>query len=162
MKSASFAAASSFRYHFPFGTTEEQTGRRGVALDHNAKVTVMSSFEQGAKAARDNMRKGEAATQESLSKMERSFSTSVDGVRDFNLKMIELMRANAEASFDLAENLITAKSPNEIFETWKSFAEHQGQTLQKQTQELTALTQTVAQETMQPVKEAAGRFTKGT
>ncbi len=122
----------------------------------------MNSFEQGANTARDNMRKGQAAAQESLSQMERGFSASVDKVRDFNLKMIELMRANTEATFDLAENLITAKSPPEVFETWKSFAEHQGQTLQKQTQELAALTQTVAQETMQPVRAAAGQFTGST
>jgi hypothetical protein len=72
------------------------------------------------------------------------------------------MRANADASFDLAENLITAKSPTDVFETWQSFAAQQGQTLQKQSQELTALTQTVAQETMQPVTDAANRFTRGT
>jgi hypothetical protein len=76
--------------------------------------------------------------------------------------MIELMRANTDATFDLAENLVTAKSASEVFETWKSFAENQAHTLQKQTQELTTLTQTVTQETMQPVKEAADRFTKGT
>jgi hypothetical protein len=133
-----------------------------VALDHNSKVTVMSSFDQGAGAARENLRKGEAAAKESLSQMERGISTSLEGVRDFNLKMIELMRANTDASFDLATSLITAKSPTDVFETWQSFAAQQSQTLQKQTQELTALTQTVAQETMQPVTNAADRFARGT
>jgi hypothetical protein len=131
-----------------------------VALDHNSKVTVMSSFDQG--AARENLRKGEAAAKESLSQMERGISTSLEGVRDFNLKMIELMRANTDASFDLAASLITAKSPTDVFETWQSFAAQQSQTLQKQTQELTALTQTVAQETMQPVTNAADRIARGT
>jgi phasin len=122
----------------------------------------MSSFDQGAEAARENLRKGEAAAQESLSQMERGFSASLASVRDFNLKMIELMRANADASFDLAEHLISAKSPTDVFETWRSFAAQQGQTLQKQSRELTALTQTAAQETMQPVKDAADRFARGT
>lgn len=121
----------------------------------------MSSFDQGADAARNNLRKGEEAAQASLSQMERGVSASMDGVRDFNLKMIGMMRANADASFALAENLITAKSPTDVFETWRSFAEQQGQTLQKQSQELTALTQTFAQETMQPVKDAASRVTGG-
>jgi phasin len=142
------------------------TNKRNAALPFiiiTQRVDVMSSsFDQGAKAARENLRKGEAATQESLSQMQRGFSTSLEGVRDFNLKMIELMRANADASFDLAQNLVTAKSPTEVFETWRSFAEQQGQTLQKQSQELTALTQTVTQETMQPVKDAADRFARGT
>jgi phasin len=122
----------------------------------------MSSFEQGAKTARENLRQGEAATQRSLSQMERGFTTSLEGVRDFNRKLIGLMRANTDATFDLAENLMAAKSPSDVFETWRSFAEQQGQTLQKQSEELTALTQTVAQEAMQPVKDAASRFAGST
>lgn len=122
----------------------------------------MSSFEQGAKTARENLRQGEAATQQSLSQMERGFTTSLEGVRDFNRKLIGLMRANTDATFDLAENLMAAKSPSDVFETWRSFAEQQGQTLQKQSEELTALTQTVAQEAMQPVKDAASRFAGST
>jgi hypothetical protein len=71
-----------------------------------------------------------------------------------------MMRTNAEAGFELAENLVTAKSPADVFEKWKSFAEEQVQTLQKQTHELTGLTQAVAQEAMQPVKDAADQFRK--
>ena len=52
--------------------------------------------------------------------------------------MINMMRVNAEASFDLAEGLVTAKSSTDAFERLKSFAEQQVQTLQKQTQELTS------------------------
>ncbi len=122
----------------------------------------MSSSEQGAKTARENLRKGEAVTQQSLSQMERGVSTSLESVRDFNRKMIELMRANTDATFDFAENLIAAKSPTDVLETWRSFAEQQGQTFQKQSQELTALTQTVAQETMQPVRDAASRVAGST
>jgi hypothetical protein len=99
---------------------------------------------------------------EALDQMGKSFSKTTDTLRDLNLKMIDMMRANAEASFDLAENLVTAKSPTDIFERCKSFAEQQVQTLQKQTQELTGLTQTVAQEAMQPVKAAADQATKTT
>ena len=97
---------------------------------------------------------------QAFDQMGKSFSKTTDSLRDFNLKMIDMMRANAEASFDLAENLVTAKSPTDIFERFKSFAEQQVQTLQKQTQELTGLTQTVAQEAVQPVKDAADRATK--
>ena len=99
---------------------------------------------------------------EALDQMGRSFSKTTDTLRDFNLKMIDMMRANAEASFDLAAELVTAKSPTDVFEKWKSFAEQQAQTLQKQTQELTGLTQTVAQEAVKPVKDGADRFTKST
>ena|SRR5277367_2099297 len=120
----------------------------------------MSSFDQGASVARDNLRKGEAASQQGLDQMGCSFSASIDSLRDFNLKMINMMRVNAETSFDLAEGLVTAKSSTDAYERLKSFAEQQVQTLQKQTQELTSLTQAVTQEAMQPVKDAADQFTK--
>ena len=120
----------------------------------------MSSFDQGASVARDNLRKGEAATQQGLDQMGRSFSASIDSLRDFNLKMINMMRVNAETSFDLAEGLVTAKSSTDAYERLKNFSEQQVQTLQKQTQELTSLTQAVTQEAMQPVKDAADQFTK--
>ena len=123
----------------------------------NEKVTAMSSFEQGAKTTRDNLRQGEAAAYDAMSQMERNFSASMGTMRDFNLKMIEMMRTNAEATFDFAENLCAAKSPNEVFDSWKAYAEHQGQTLQKQTQEFAALTQNAAQEATQPIRQAAGR-----
>lgn len=70
----------------------------------------MSSFDQGAGVARESLRKGQAATQQGLDQMGRSFSASFDSLRDFNLKMINMMRVNAEASFSLAEGLVTAKS----------------------------------------------------
>jgi len=97
---------------------------------------------------------------ETLDQLGQSFSKTTDTLRDLNLKMIEMMRANAEASFDLAENLVTAKSPTDIFERLKGFTEQQVQTLQKQTQELTGLTQTAAQEAMQPRKDAEDRAAK--
>ncbi len=92
---------------------------------------------------------------EGFDQMGSNFTKTTDTLRDFNLKMINMMRTNAEASFDLVENLLAAKSPTDVFEKWKGFAEQQVQTLQKQTKELTGLTQTIAQEAMQPVKDAA-------
>jgi hypothetical protein len=92
---------------------------------------------------------------EAFDQMGHSVSKTADTLREFNLKMIAMMRANAEASFDFAEHLVTAKSPADFFERWKNYAEHQAQTLQKQTQELTGLTQTVAHDAMQPVKDAS-------
>ncbi|MGA8319549.1 MAG: phasin family protein, partial [Xanthobacteraceae bacterium] len=120
---------------------------------------IGESHEQLRSRSRRRARK-QAATQQGLDQMGRSFSASFDNLRDFNLKMINMMRVNAEASFSLAEGLVTAKSSTDAFERLKSFAEQQVQTLQKQTQELTSLTQTVAQEAMQPVKDVADRFTK--
>ena len=41
---------------------------------------------------------------QAFDQMGKSFSKTTDSLRDFNLKMIDMMRANAEASFDLAKS----------------------------------------------------------
>ncbi len=61
--------------------------------------------------AGSSLREGRAAAQESLAQIERGFSTSIDTVRDFNLKLIAMMRSNAEAAFGLACSFANAASP---------------------------------------------------
>jgi hypothetical protein len=123
----------------------------------------MSSLDQSTRTARENRRKGEETaqqSQQSWSQMEKNFATSFDSVRDFHLKTIDMLRAHAESVFDFAEELIAAKSPTDVFEGCRSFAERQVNTLQQQTGELTTMTQETAKEAMRPVSEAVGRYAK--
>jgi hypothetical protein len=120
----------------------------------------MSSLDQSTRTTRENLRRGEETAQQSWSQMERNFATSFDSVRDFHLKTIDMLRAHAESAFDFAEELIAAKSPTDIFEGCRSFAERQVNTLQKQTGELTTIAQETTKETMRPVSEAVSRYAK--
>ena len=120
----------------------------------------MSSLDQSTRTARENCRKGEETAQQSWSQMERNFATSFDSVRDFHLKTIDMLRAHAESAFDFAEELISAKSPTDVFEGCRSFAERQVNTLQQQTGELTTMTQETAKEAMRPVSDAVSRYAK--
>jgi hypothetical protein len=123
----------------------------------------MSSLDQSTRTARENRRKVEETaqqSQQSWSQMEKNFATSFDSVRDFHLKTIDMLRAHAESAFDFAEELISAKSPTDVFEGCRSFAERQVNTLQQQTGELTTMTQETAKEAMRPVSEAVGRYAK--
>jgi hypothetical protein len=117
----------------------------------------MSSIE-GARVARENLQRGQSVAEESMSQIERNFSTSFDLVRNLNLKMVEMMRAHTDAAFDLAQELVTAKSPPEAFEACRSFAERQVDAVQKQTGQLAAMTQTAANDTVQSAKDTADRF----
>ena len=101
----------------------------------------MSSLDQSTRTARENRRKVEETAQQSWSQMERNFATSFDSVRDFHLKTIDMLRAHAESALDFAEELISAKSPTDVFEGCRSFAERQVNTLQKQSKELTTMAQ---------------------
>jgi hypothetical protein len=115
----------------------------------------MSSVE-GARVAKENLRRGQAAADETALRFEQGFSAC----RDFNLKMIETMRSHADATFDLAEGLMTARSPQQAFEVWQSFAERQVDTVQKQAGQLAAMTQEAAAQRTRTVTDTADRLTR--
>jgi hypothetical protein len=132
----------------------------GVTPSSHSHRWRMSSLDQSTRTARENLKKGEETAQQSWSQMERNFATSFDSVRDFHLKTIDMLRAHAESAFDFAEELIAAKSPTDVFEGCRSFAERQVNTLQKQSGELTTMAQETTKEAMRPVSEAASRYAK--
>jgi hypothetical protein len=43
---------------------------------------------------------------------------TVEGMRDYNRKMIDMVHANAEAAFELARQLAAAKAPSDVVELW--------------------------------------------
>jgi len=72
-------------------------------------------------------------------------------MRGYNLKMIDMAQANAEAVFELARQLATAKAPSDIAELWTAHARKQFEMLSEQTNELTALGQKIAGESAEPI-----------
>jgi hypothetical protein len=75
---------------------------------------------------------------------QEGFQIAGDGARQMNLKMLEMMRANAEAFFNFAEELLTARDPSKLTEIWTTYAQTQMQMLTKNGQDLTSLGQKVA------------------
>ena len=64
------------------------------------------------------------------------------------------MRANTNASFDMAAQLMTVKSLSEAVEVSTSHARKQFDAMNAQTKELSALAQKVATETCEPIKDS--------
>ena len=118
----------------------------------------MSSFDQATRTAEKNVRNAQEMTQESWSQMERGVASSMANVRDFHLKTIDMLRSHAEASFDLAEELIGARSPDQFMGAWKSFADREVDMINRHTSEFSTMTQSAAKENVQPIKEAAKRL----
>jgi hypothetical protein len=52
--------------------------------------------------ARETFEKGSAAAEESARGMERSYSSAAEGIRDFNLRLIEMTQTNTMAALDFA------------------------------------------------------------
>jgi hypothetical protein len=108
----------------------------------------MSMYEQGKKAAdegadmaRENIRKGRAKAEQVVEATQEGMQMAGDNARQMNLKLIEMMRNNAETFFEFAEEIATVKDPSHFFEIWTKYTQKQIESLSRQGQELASLGQ---------------------
>jgi phasin len=100
--------------------------------------------DKSAAIANETFEKGKAA-------VEQACSATVDNIRAFNVKMLDAARANADAVFEFARELATAKDPSELTGLWTSHARKQFEMLSQQSKELTAFGQKIAGESVEPI-----------
>ncbi len=121
------------------------------------KMEVPAAFrefaEKSVTQAKDNWERIKAATEEATDLIEDSCATASRGAADYNLKLIEAARANTNATFDYAGQLLAVKSLSEAVELSTAHLRKQFDVLSAQTKELTALAQRVASDTVEPIKE---------
>jgi hypothetical protein len=88
----------------------------------------------------------------------QSFSSSLGGMRELNITLIEVAHDHAEAVFDLAREIASAQAPSDLAAIWSAHARRQFEMMTKQTRELTELCQKLAGRSTEPlsrsVKEA--------
>jgi len=127
----------------------------------------MSEYDQSRKfagksaaIANETLEKGKAAAEQSARAVEQSYTVTVDNIRAFNVKMIDMARANAEAGFDFALQIATAKAPSDIVELWTTHARKQFEVLGEQAKELTALGQKMAGESAEPIARSVNQVFK--
>jgi phasin family protein len=94
------------------------------------------------------------------SNQDPSISVAFDGIRDFNVKMIDMAHANLEAFFGFVRQLATAKAPSDIMELWTAHARKQFETLTEQTKELSAFGQKIANESAEPIARSVNQVFK--
>jgi phasin len=107
--------------------------------------------DKGATIANEAVEKGKANAERSARAFSQSYSTAVENMRDYNLKIIDMTQANTEAVFEVARQLATVKTPSDIIGLCTSHTQRQFETLSEQTKELTALGQKLAQESAEPI-----------
>jgi hypothetical protein len=98
--------------------------------------------EQG--AARETMRKGEARMQQAAEAAEEGFQIAGDSAREMSLKLIEIVRTNAEALCNFAEEVVSARDPVKLAEIWAKHTQKQMELLAKHGQELASLGRSMA------------------
>jgi len=113
--------------------------------------------EKGVAHAKDTYAKAKVASEEAADLFESTFACAAKGLTGYNLKLIEITRANTRAAFDYAHELIGVKSPSEFIELSTAQMRKQFEIASAQNEDLCALGQQVATETAEPIKTGVSK-----
>jgi len=116
--------------------------------------------DKSAAIASKTLEKGKATVEQSARAAEQSYSVTAENIRAFNVKMIDMARANADAVWDFSLQIATAKAPSDIAELWTTHANKQFEMLSEQTKELTALAQKMAGESAETITRSVNQVFK--
>ena len=108
------------------------------------------SFESGARTAREALDRGTAATEQATKQAEQSYSSAVEGFREFNAKLLDIAQTNTMAGLNFAAELSRTKRATEAFELWSRHVQSHLQRLSDQFQELATLGQRLASSSAEP------------
>jgi hypothetical protein len=119
--------------------------------------------EKTTRAARENIERTASATEHAARNAEQSYSSALAGMREFNLKLIQMAHANTEAAFELAHEIATAEAPSDLAGIWAEHARRQFELMSQQSKELTELGQKLAGQTTGPLARSVNEaFARGT
>jgi phasin len=116
--------------------------------------------ERSVAQARDGYEKLKAAAEDTTSVLEGTYATASKGATDLTLKALDIARANTNAGFDFATQLLGVKSLSEAVELTSAHTRKQFDALMAQSQELATLAQKVATETSEPIKTGMNKAFK--
>jgi phasin len=125
------------------------------------KLEVPQAFrelaEKSVAQAKEAYDKVKAAAEEATDALEDTYTTAAKGASDYNLKVIEAARANTNAAFDFAREMLDVKTFSEAVELSTAHARKQFEQLSEQTKELAALAHKVANESAEPLRNSVNK-----
>jgi len=140
----------------PFGFTNYKMSN--FDLPRMEVPEAFSQFaEKGVAQAKNFCEKAKAITEETTDVVKDTYVTAAQGSTNYNLKIVEIARSNANAVFDYANALLGVKSLSELVELSSAHARKQLETLTDQTKELAALAQELITETSEPLKAGVAK-----
>ncbi len=110
--------------------------------------------------ARENFDKTLETGAQTVRGIQDGVTSTFENVRDLNVRLIDMARANTDAAFDLAREVAEAKAPSDLVQAWTTHATKQFDMLTKQAGELTMLSQRFASTSAEPVTRRAGQSSK--
>ena len=99
---------------------------------------------EASRLARESFDKTLETGTETVRGVQEGFTSSLENVRDLNVGLIEMARANTHAAFDFAREVAEVKAPSDLVQACTTHATKQFDMLTKQASELTTLGQQFA------------------
>ncbi len=121
---------------------------------------VREFAEKGVKQAKEGYDKMKAAAADTTDLLETTYTAASKGATEFNMKALDALRANMNATFDFTTAIIGTKSLAEAAEISTAHFRAQFEALTAQTKELSALAQKIAAETSEPIKTGVSKSFK--
>jgi len=148
-------AVPGFKPEFPFMDVPkfEKTASEAAAA-------FREIAEKGIVQAKDTYAKMKTAAEEATGMLEHTYANASKGAADYGLKVIEAARANSNAAFDFATELLGARTMAQMVEISTAHTRKQIESITEQARELSALAQKVATTTAEPIKEGLSSFAK--
>src|SRR5262249_43755654 len=94
---------------------------------------------EASKIARESFDRTLETGAETVRVVQDGFTSALENVRDLNVRLIGMARANSDAAFDFAREVAEAKAPSDLVQAWTTHATKQFDMLTKQANELTTL-----------------------
>jgi len=140
----------------PFGLTNNEMPKFDPS---NMKVpeAFRELAEKGVAQAKENYQRMQAAADEMTGILDETYSAAAKGVADYNLKLIEMARANSNSAFEFTCGLVAMKSLPEMIELSTEQARKQFELVAEQSRELWALAEKMANETAEPLKTGVAK-----
>jgi phasin len=121
---------------------------------------VREFAENGVKQAKEGYDKMKAAAEQTTDLLENTYTAASKGATEFNMKALDALRANINASFDFTTAIFGTKTLAEAAEISTAHFRAQFEALSAQTKELSSLAQKIATETSEPIKAGASKSFK--
>lgn len=124
----------------------------GETLRTEVPSSFVDLFEKSVARTRDAHEKMTTILTQSTEAFGEAFSCANRGSAEYRVKLMEIARTNANATFDLAREMMSAKTLPELFESAVAHQRKQFELTTSQMKDLTALTQKVVTETTAPIR----------
>jgi len=121
-------------------------------LRTEAPSSVTDLLDKGLARAKDAQEKASAIFEHSTEALEEVYTCARRGSGEYQQKLVEIARINANAAFDMAHELAGAKTLPEAFECLLAHQRKQFELFTMQVKDLSALTQKVVTETTEPIR----------